>query len=322
MKFSLLLFLVGSVAVSATRQETAVSVPVRGGTLSARLATLQATSGKIPVVLFVSGAAEASVGGVRSLSDALAAEGIASLRYERRAPAVTKEGDAGFEAEVSDAALLISFLRNDVRFSTITVADETGSSIGTAAARAARADTAITFSLDQSTAVAKAVRDVEARPKPPRNMGQRASLRDTVIATVDGARISIEYGRPSKRGRVIWGNLVSWTRWWMPGADEATTMTTNKELTFGTLVVPAGDYTLYTQPGENEFLLVVNRELGQFHTTYHPAQDLGRVAMTKEVNDPIAEKLTFAIEPRSGGGGVLKLIWDDRAYAVPFTVTK
>jgi hypothetical protein len=322
MKFPLLLVLAGSLTAAAIAQDSTVSVPVREGALSARLAMPQGPNGKMPVVLFVSGAAETTVGGVRNLSNALAAEGIASLRYDRRMPAVSKEGDAGFEAEVSDAALLVSFLRNDARFSTITVADETGSTIGTAAARAARADTAITFSLDQPTTVAKAVRDVEAKPKPPRNMGQRASLRDTVIATIDGARISIEHGRPSKRGRVIWGSLVPWTRWWMPGADESTTLTTTRALTIGTLEVPAGDYTIYTQPGDSAFLLIINRELGQFHTTYHPAQDLGRVPMTKEANDPIAERLTFAIEPRSGGGGVLKLVWDDRAYVVPFSVGK
>jgi len=65
------------------------------------------------------------------------------------------------------------------------------------------------------------------------------------------------------------------------GADEATTLTTNKALTFGTLVVPAGDYTIYTQPGESEFLLIINRELGQYHTTYHPAQDLGRLGQSQ-----------------------------------------
>lgn len=322
MKFPLLLLLVSSLGVIAAPQEAAIGIPVRDGTLAARLAMPQGASGKVPVVIFVSGAAETTVGGVRSLSNVLATEGIASLRYDRRVPAVGKEEDNGFEAEVGDVAQLISYLRNDVRFSTITVADETGSSIGTVAARVARADTAITFSLDQPSSVAKAVRDLEApgRPRTPRNMGQRASLRDTVIATVDGARLSIEYGRPSKRGRVIWGNLVKYSRWWMPGADEATTFTTNRALTIGTLEVPAGDYTIYTQPGDAEFLLVINKELGQFHTVYHPAQDLGRVAMMKEANDPIAERLTFAIEPKPGSGGVLKLIWDDRSYVVPFTV--
>ena len=318
--FAIVLAALFATSLTAFPQETTVTVPVRDGSVTARFALPQGTTGKIPVVLFVSGAAETTVGGVRSLSNALAAEGIASLQYDRRVPAVSKEGDAGFEAEVSDVALLVSFLRNDVRFSTITVADETGSSIGTIAARAARADTAVTFSLEQPATVAKAVRDLDGRPRPPRNMGQRASLRDTVIATVDGGRLSIEYGRPSKRGRVIWGNLVNFSRWWMPGADEATTFTTNRALTIGTLEVPAGDYTIYTQPGDAEFLLIVSKELGQFHTVYHPAQDLGRVAMTKEANDPIAERLTFAIEPKTGGGGVLKLMWDDRAYVVPFTV--
>jgi hypothetical protein len=44
--------------------------------------------------------------------------------------------------------------------------------------------------------------------------------------------------------------------------------------------------------------------------------------MMKETADPTSERLTFMIEPRPGGGGALKLIWDDRAYVVPFVVSK
>ena len=55
----------------------------------------------------------------------------------------------------------------------------------------------------------------------------RVSPRGTVEAHVDGASISMEYGRPYKRGRVIWGSLVPWNHWWMPGSDESTTITTD-----------------------------------------------------------------------------------------------
>jgi hypothetical protein len=91
---------------------------------------------------------------------------------------------------------------------------------------------------------------------------------------------------------------------------------------FGSLTVPAGDYTLYTEPTDEVFSLIINRETGQFHTVYNPDQDLGRVAMTKEAVDAPAERLTFALEPRADGGGALKLIWDDRTYVAPFTIAK
>lgn len=99
----------------------------------------------------------------------------------------------------------------------------------------------------------------------------RVSPRDTVKATVDGGNFTIEYGRPSKRGRVIWGSLVPWNHWWMPGADESSTIVTDATVVFAnTLTMPAGTHTIYTLPGENEFKLIISKEVGTFHTQYHP----------------------------------------------------
>jgi hypothetical protein len=108
----------------------------------------------------------------------------------------------------------------------------------------------------------------------------------------------------------------------MPGADETTTITTSAPLAFGAVAVPAGDHTIYTAPGESEFSLIINRQIFQWHTDYRAADDVGRVPMTVARLDAPVERLTFAIEPRPGGGGVLKLSWDDREFAAPFTVVK
>jgi hypothetical protein len=167
--------------------------------------------------------------------------------------------------------------------------------------------------------VQKLIEFVRTTSLPRHPEGERRSPREVVFADIAGSRISIEHGRPSKRGRVIWGSLVPWGRWWMPGADEATSLTTSKPLEFGGLLVPAGDYTIYTNPGDASFKLIINQETGQFHTTYHPERDLGRVDMHRAAAVTPAEQLTFAIEPQ-GTGGVLKLTWDDREYSAPFVV--
>jgi hypothetical protein len=59
----------------------------------------------------------------------------------------------------------------------------------------------------------------------------RKSPHDTVKATVDGANVSIAYGRPYMKGRKIVGGLVPYGKVWRTGADEATTLTTDKALT-------------------------------------------------------------------------------------------
>jgi hypothetical protein len=145
----------------------------------------------------------------------------------------------------------------------------------------------------------------------------RLSPRRTAEGTVDGCAITIEYGSPSKRGRVIWGGLRPWDEWWMPGADRSTSITTSAPLMIGTLRVPAGVHTIYTLPGESTFLLIINNQTGQFHTHYEPRQDLGRTPMTlTRLSEPV-EQMTFTIEAGATGGGTLTLAWDDRAYAVP-----
>lgn len=135
-----------------------------------------------------------------------------------------------------------------------------------------------------------------------------------------GCHVTINYGRPSKRGRQIWGSLVRWDHWWMPGADQATIISTSKPIAFKGLDVPAGDHTLYVLPSEKSSDLVVNNQVGQFHTQYDPGRNLGtvRLDMTK-LTAPV-EQMTFTVEPEGASGGKLVLSWDDRAYAASFVV--
>ena|SRR5579871_874521 len=145
----------------------------------------------------------------------------------------------------------------------------------------------------------------------------RASPHEVHEFDAGSCHISINYGRPSKRGRDIWGGLVHWDRWWMPGADEATLITTSKAIVLGDLPVPAGTHSLYFWPSETKPQLIVNNQTGQFHTQYDQRMDLGRVNMTvTKLSDPV-EQLTFDVEAKADGG-MLSLSWDQRRYSASF----
>ena len=150
----------------------------------------------------------------------------------------------------------------------------------------------------------------------------RKSPHESVKATVDGATITIEYGRPSMRGRKIFGELVPYGKVWRTGADEATTLTTDKDVTIGELAVPAGKYTLYTLPGETEWKLIVNKQTGQWGTAYDEKQDLGRVTLKKSASSSPVEQFTIAIDKGASGGGTLKLAWENTELTAPITVKK
>jgi Protein of unknown function (DUF2911) len=150
---------------------------------------------------------------------------------------------------------------------------------------------------------------------------QRVSPHETVSANVDGAKISVTYGRPYAKGRKIVGGLVPYGQPWRTGADEATTLVTDKALMFGNTHVNAGTYTLFTLPGEKGWQLIINKQTGQWGTDYDPKQDLARVPMTVGKTPAPVEQLTLAVAD-TPAGGELQLTWENTRAAAPFVVMK
>jgi hypothetical protein len=169
-----------------------------------------------------------------------------------------------------------------------------------------------------------AIAGVAALVVAPRLHGQRPnalSPHESATVTVDRARITITYGRPSMRGRKIYGSLVPYDHWWMPGADEATKFETSEALQFGDFKLPAGAYTLYTMPGEKKWTLMINKRTGQFHTQYPEQDDLAKLSMTIEHLSAPVERLTIEAVPRQTGG-TLQIDWETTRAFVPFTALR
>jgi hypothetical protein len=121
------------------------------------------------------------------------------------------------------------------------------------------------------------------------------------------------------KGRAIFGKLEPYGKVWRTGADEATILTTDKDLMVGKIHVPAGSYSLFTIPGEKEWTLVLNKTAKQWGAfKYDQAMDLGRSPMKVEKVAPV-ETLTIAIEG-SGTRGTLKVSWETTAVSVPIMV--
>jgi hypothetical protein len=148
---------------------------------------------------------------------------------------------------------------------------------------------------------------------------KRVSPHETISGDVGGAKITVVYGRPytkdpkSGEPRKVWGGVVPYGKVWRTGADEATILTTDKDIKIGDAEVPAGKYSLYTLPAEDgSAKLVINKQTGQWGTKYDEKQDLARVDMKKSKPATKADQFTMAIE-----GGQLKMMWEDTAYSVP-----
>jgi len=149
----------------------------------------------------------------------------------------------------------------------------------------------------------------------------RISPHESVSGTVDGSDITITYGRPSMRGRTIFGRLVPYGRVWCPGADEATTLDSARPLKLGDLLVPAGPHTIWVLPTADVWKLIVSKEPSGFHTNYNPSADLGSLEMRKRSLDAPVEQLTFAVVKNpAGSGGSIAMTWETTEASVPFTV--
>jgi hypothetical protein len=149
-----------------------------------------------------------------------------------------------------------------------------------------------------------------------------ASPRDSLKVTVAGSEISVNYGRPSKRGREIFGGLgdMKWGMVWRMGANEATHFTTSKPLAFGSATVPAGTYTLWVLLDQGgKWQLIVNKQTKQWGTAYDAKQDLVRIPMTVTALPNVVEKMEITVKP-AGKGGELAVEWDKTRAAAAFTV--
>ena len=103
------------------------------------------------------------------------------------------------------------------------------------------------------------------------------SPRDSLEFDVGDASGLISYGRPSKRGRAIFGKLVPWGEVWRTGANEATQIEFTDSVEIQGVAIPPGRYSLWTIPDPRQWQLIVNKQTGQWGTAYDEKQDLARI---------------------------------------------
>ncbi len=148
------------------------------------------------------------------------------------------------------------------------------------------------------------------------------SPRDSVEIAFGGKKISVNYGRPSMRGRKIMGGLVPFNKWWRTGANEATAFITQADLIVGNDTVHKGSYTLYTMPSEKQWKLIINKQTGQWGTVYNPDLDFLRIPLKKKMLKNPVEKFTISLEKNGSNSGVMRLQWEKTDLSLGFRVKK
>ena len=131
-----------------------------------------------------------------------------------------------------------------------------------------------------------------------------------------GKDVEVIYGRPYKKDRVIFGQLVPYGQVWRCGADEATEITFIKNLSFAGKPVQEGTYTLFVIPQEKEWTIILNSELEQFGSfDYEKYKDKDVLQATVPVNhlDTVVEQHTI----RFAEDNSMIIEWDKTQVVVP-----
>lgn len=150
---------------------------------------------------------------------------------------------------------------------------------------------------------------------------------EIATATIGGKGITIMYSSPRVRGREghIFGpgGLISKDPHypvWRAGANAATTLKTDGDLTIGDVSVPAGTYTLFADiSNPDQWTLIVSKDTGEWGLKYNAADDLGRTPMKMSKPAHMIEDLRWEITPAGHNRGKLTLEWEDHVASVPLT---
>jgi len=138
-----------------------------------------------------------------------------------------------------------------------------------------------------------------------------------------GLEMTIDYSQPSKKGRLIFGEekdgaLQPYGKYWRLGANAATEISFNKDVTFGGKPVDAGRYRMYAVPGPETFQITLNSEVDVFFGAVEPDKDLDVLTIEVPMQKPAAPVETFTIGFSSTDKGAnINFSWDQSMFQVP-----
>lgn len=146
----------------------------------------------------------------------------------------------------------------------------------------------------------------------------KGSIPSQTTGRIGNANIAINYHSPGVKGRILWGGLVPYDQVWVIRAHMATSLKFDRDLIIGGKKVPAGKYALFTIPGREEWVVIINKNWKQHLTDeYDQQQDILRLVVKPSVLNEHQERLQYEIKPFSKDEGAINISWDNLMITVP-----
>ena len=140
------------------------------------------------------------------------------------------------------------------------------------------------------------------------------SPRKQATGNVGDVIVEVDYGAPSVRERVIWGELVPYGKVWRAGANENTTISFDKDVTFGDQKVPAGKYGLFIIPNKDEqWVIALSKTNNAWGSNgYSKENDLLRLKVSPKKSDENVEQMAFHVDKKG-----VKFTWEKVKIWIP-----
>ncbi len=139
---------------------------------------------------------------------------------------------------------------------------------------------------------------------------------DTLVYQDGDFLLTLDYSRPFKKNRLIFGSdpekaLIPYGKYWRTGANEASEIEFNRDINISDKQLKAGRYRFYTIPGEKEWILAFNSELGKWgYAEPDYSLDVLRIKTSPLQADSVFEQFLIIAEPIQADQLTIKLLWD------------
>ena len=144
-----------------------------------------------------------------------------------------------------------------------------------------------------------------------------ASPPATAEGTIDGVQVKINYHQPSAKGRKIMGELVPFGKVWRTGANATTSIEFSQEVIIGGKALAKGKYGLYTIPGENDWVVIINKAINWGAYEYKESEDLIRTNVKPAKTSSFVETFTISVEKNE-----VVLRWENTEVALKISKGK
>jgi hypothetical protein len=148
----------------------------------------------------------------------------------------------------------------------------------------------------------------------------KKSINAMAVGVIGSDSVKISYHSPAVRKRIIWGGLVPYDEVWVTGAHDATTIEIAKPFIIGGKEINAGKYALFTIPGKEEWIVIINTKWKQhLASEYDQKEDVVRIKVKSQKN-ALTERLQYFVESNKGNSGKIAVAWEKIKIEFPITI--